>query len=90
MGMLSVISCVVLACSFLNSLRAEMPAVKLKLFAEGFTSPIGLTPLNDGKGTLLLADQVGLVHMITASGIVRGQPFLSLVHRISNLNMGFA
>ncbi len=66
-----------------------MPAVKLKLFAEGFTSPIALTPLNDGKGSLLLADQVGLVHMVTASGIVRGQPFLSLVHRTTKLNMGF-
>jgi len=89
MGMLSGLSCIVFACSFLNSVRAEMPAVKLKLFAEGFTSPIALTPLNDGKGTLLLADQVGLVHMVTASGIVRGQPFLSLVHRIAKLNMGF-
>ncbi len=88
-GMLSALSCFVFACSFLNSVRAEMPAVKLKLFAEGFTSPIALTPLNDGKGTLLLADQVGLVHMVTASGIVRGQPFLSLVHRMAKLNMGF-
>ncbi len=69
--------------------KAELPEVKLKLFAEGFTSPSALTPLNDGKGTLLLADQVGLVHLVTSSGIVRGQPFLSLTHRMAKLNLGF-
>lgn len=69
--------------------QAELPAVSLKTFAEGFTSPIALTPLNDGKGTLILADQTGTVYLISSGGIVRGQPFLSLSHRLTKLNLGF-
>jgi len=88
-GFLSGISCAVLAVASSQVTQAELPALKLKLFAEGFTSPSALTPLNDGKGTLLLADQVGLVHLVTASGMVRGQPFLSLTHRMVKLNLGF-
>jgi hypothetical protein len=88
-GILSGLTCAVFACVSLTSVKAELPAVKLKLFAEGFTSPTTLTPLNDGKGTLLLADQVGLVHLVTPSGIVHGQPFLSLSHRMAKLNLGF-
>jgi glucose/arabinose dehydrogenase len=88
-GILSGLTGVAFACASLTCVQAELPAVKLKLFAEGFTSPTALTPLNDGKGTLLLADQVGLVHLVTASGIVRGQPFLSLSHRMAKLNLGF-
>lgn len=88
-GILSGFSCLAIASASFTSSQAELPPVKLKLFAEGFTSPTALTPLNDGKGSLLLADQVGLVHLVTSSGIVRGQPFLSLAHRMAKLNLGF-
>lgn len=69
--------------------KAELPTLTLKPFAEGFTSPIALTPLNDGKGSLLVADQAGTIYLVTSGGIVRGQPFLSLSHRLTKLNLGF-
>jgi glucose/arabinose dehydrogenase len=72
-----------------STLRAEIPRVQLKPFADGFTSPIALTPLNDGKGTLIVADQVGVAHLLTTTGMMRGQPFLSLSHRLTKLNLGF-
>jgi len=77
------------ACLLTSTAKAELPAVSLKPFAEGFTSPVALTPLNDGKGTLILADQVGTVYLVSSGGIVRGQPFLSLSHRLTKLNLGF-
>jgi len=71
-----------------SALGAE-PSVALKLHASGFTSPVAFAPLNDGKGTMVLADQVGNLSLVNSAGIVRGQPFLSLSDRITKLNTGF-
>lgn len=81
----------VLAASILltGTVSAELPSLRLQPFAEGLTSPIALTPLNDGKGSMLLADQVGTISLVSSGGIVRGQPFLSLSHRLTKLNLGF-
>tara|TARA_A100001037_G_scaffold301832_1_gene332155 strand:+ start:936 stop:2264 length:1329 start_codon:yes stop_codon:yes gene_type:complete len=68
---------------------AEEPSVGLRGFAEGFTSPIALVPFPDGEGSLLVADQVGIVSVVSKSGVVKGQPFLALIDRMAKLNQGF-
>src|SRR5262245_43563013 len=40
-----------------------MPAVGLKLVAEGFVSPLNFVTLPDGSGRQLIADQVGTIHV---------------------------
>ncbi len=70
------------------SVAAE-PSAGLKNFAEGFTSPVALVPLPDGDGSVLVADQVGIVSILSKSGVMKGQPFLALSHRLTTLNQGF-
>lgn len=65
------------------------PSVSLKLHASGFTSPVAFAPLNDGQGTMVVADQVGTLSLVNSAGIQRGQPFLSITDRITKLNAGF-
>lgn len=65
------------------------PSVGLRDFASGFTSPIALVPYPDGDGSVLVADQVGLVSIVSKSGVLRGQPFLALSDRLTKLNQGF-
>src|SRR5437867_8655404 len=63
--------------------------VGLNLFAEGFTSPTVLVPLPDGSGRLLIADQIGTVHVVSKQGKVQPQLFLDLRDRLTKLNNGF-
>ena len=72
-----------------NARGADAPSVGLKSFAEGFTSPIALVPFPDGDGSLLVADQVGIVSILSKSGVLLGQPFLTLSDRMTKLNQGF-
>lgn len=71
------------------SLGGDVPVVRLKAFAEGFTSPVALIPFPDGKGSLLVADQVGIVSIVSKSGRLTGQPFLTLSDRMAKLKQGF-
>ncbi len=72
-----------------NAIGADVPSVGLKAFADGFTSPIALVPFPDGDGSLLVADQVGIVSILSKSGVLLGQPFLTLSDRMTKLNQGF-
>ncbi|HKP38045.1 MAG TPA: PQQ-dependent sugar dehydrogenase [Pyrinomonadaceae bacterium] len=69
---------------------AAAQAVGLKTVAEGFTSPTVLVPLTDGSGRLLIADQVGIIHVLNKDGGgLSGQPFLDLRSKLAKLNDGF-
>ena len=65
------------------------PAVALKQVAEGLTSPVVLTPLEDGSGRLLLVDQVGTVHVMKKDGTLADTLFLDARSRLAKLNEGF-
>jgi hypothetical protein len=78
---------ILLVGSLLFSLAAH--AVSLKMVAEGFTSPTVLTPLPNGSGRLLIADQVGTVHVLNKDGKLSDQLFLDLRSKIAKLNQGF-
>jgi glucose/arabinose dehydrogenase len=61
----------------------------LELFAEGFVSPVEFVPLPDGTGRILVADQVGTIHVVDRDGQVAADEFLNLGLRLQQLNEGF-
>jgi glucose/arabinose dehydrogenase len=73
----------------LDAFSADVPSVGLKSFSEGFTSPIALVPFPDGDGSMLVADQVGIISILSKSGVLKGQPYLALSDRLTKLNQGF-
>lgn len=77
-----------LACLALGAPGAAAAGgVALKRVAEGFVAPMVLTSLDDQR--LLVADQVGVVHVLSREGVRRDQPFLDLRPRLTALNAGF-
>lgn len=63
--------------------------VGLELVAEGLAAPIALESPRDGSGQLFIADQVGVVRILTAEGELLQQPFLDLRDRMVRLNQGY-
>ena len=68
---------------------ADQPAVALQPIAEGFVSPLNLVSLADGSGRLLIADQVGTVHLLNKDGKLDEKLFLDLRPKLTKLNQGF-
>jgi len=58
------------------------PVVGLELVAEGFTAPLVLVPPGDGSGRLFVADQTGLIWILSPGGERLTQPFLDLRSRM--------
>src|SRR5439155_6566398 len=75
--------------AFSAGVSAAAAGIGLKLFAEGFTSPTTLLPLEDGSGRLLVADQVGVISVLTKEGAKAEQPFFDVRSRLTKLNEGF-
>jgi len=65
------------------------PGMGLKLVAEGFTSPTALVSLDDGSGRLLVADQIGVVSVLSKDGAKADQPFFDVRSRLTKLKDGF-
>ncbi|HVY69179.1 MAG TPA: PQQ-dependent sugar dehydrogenase [Verrucomicrobiae bacterium] len=77
--------------SFQLASASEAGAVSnigLRLVAEGFSAPIGLAAIPGGKGSLLVADQRGLIYHIDGDGKKAGQPFLDLREKITAVGQG--
>jgi glucose/arabinose dehydrogenase len=85
---LSLLAVVTLTVSCLQPANVTAAPV-LKPFAEGFTAPTALVELPDGSGRMLLADQVGTIHVIEKDGKVRGDLFLDVSSKLIKLNQGF-
>ncbi len=64
------------------------PAANLKLLTEGLTAPIALTSLPDGSGRLLVADQAGMIHLLSREGQLSEKLFLDLRDKLVELNKG--
>lgn len=71
-----------------DSVAAPQP-VALKEIASGFTSPSVVASIPDGSGRMLIADQIGTVHLLEKNGKVAGQLFLDLRPQMSELKEGF-
>jgi Glucose / Sorbosone dehydrogenase len=65
------------------------PGIGLKLLAEGFTSPTALMTLDDGTERLLVADQIGVVYVLTKDGVKEEQPFFDVRSRLAQLKEAF-
>jgi glucose/arabinose dehydrogenase len=70
-------------------LCAADPDVELKLWAEGFTSPVALEQLPGTQDRFVVVDQIGVAFVVSGSGVVESRPFLDLRHRMVALNQGF-
>jgi glucose/arabinose dehydrogenase len=62
-------------------------SVALKQVAEGFTSPTVIAPMPDGR--LLIADQIGTVHILNKDGSKAEQLFLDVRPKLTKLNTAF-
>lgn len=60
--------------------------VALKLMADGLTSPVVLESAHDASGRLFVADQTGVIWIITAAGERVPAPFLDLRDQLVKLN----
>ncbi|MGE3311185.1 MAG: sorbosone dehydrogenase family protein [Limisphaerales bacterium] len=65
---------------------AEAPQT-LRKIADGLVSPLNLLSLDAER--LLVADQIGLVHVLDRSGNRRPEPFLDIRPRLTRLRQGF-
>ncbi len=63
--------------------------VNLELVASGLTAPINLADPDDGSGRLFIADQIGLIRILTADGVLLPQPLLDLRARLVTLEPGY-
>ncbi|HAB16534.1 MAG TPA: PQQ-dependent sugar dehydrogenase [Verrucomicrobiota bacterium] len=62
--------------------------IELQTIADGLVSPLGTAAPDDGSGTLLVYDQVGLVHVIQ-NGTLPNTPMLDVRSRLVTLNPGY-
>ena len=65
------------------------PGIGLELVAEGFAAPVALKPVPDGSGRMLVADQVGVIYVLSPEGESLDEPFLDLRDRMIDLREGF-
>lgn len=65
----------------------DAPRQSLRKVADDFVSPMVLTSLDNQR--LLVADQIGLIHVLEPNGSKRPQPFLDLRPKLTRLNQGF-
>lgn len=68
---------------------ARLKNVDLNLIADGFVSPIGLVPVPDNSGRLIVIDQIGTLWVLDAEGNKLPTPFIDLTSRMQPLNPGF-
>ena len=68
--------------------RVRAAEIGLKLFSEGYVSPVVMVPIEDGSGRLLVADQVGVIYGVDRDGKRSETPFLDLSERLAKINVG--
>jgi glucose/arabinose dehydrogenase len=65
------------------------PRVGLELVAEGLTAPVDMAIPGDGSGRLFIADQIGVIRVLTADGQLLEEPFLDIRDRMVDINPGY-
>ena len=77
---------ILLACGIFAHLgsTAEEPRQTLRKLTDGLVSPLNLTSLDAQR--LLVADQIGLVHVLDAAGNRRPEPFLDVRPKLTRLS----
>src|SRR4051812_33640008 len=70
-----------------GALSAAEEQPSLKLFAEGFVSPVAVVSLD--RERVLIVDQAGTIHVANKNGQLREQLFLDLRSKLCDLKKGF-
>lgn len=68
------------------ALDPNADAIGLQRVADGFTSPIALADPHDGSGRLLVADQIGVIHVVAPDGSVLATPLLDVRDRLVDVS----
>jgi hypothetical protein len=63
--------------------------VDLQLVEDGFVSPIGVVPIPDNSGRMVVIDQIGRLWVLDANGNKMPTPFIDLTSRMVTLSPGF-
>ncbi|MDA7915913.1 PQQ-dependent sugar dehydrogenase [Verrucomicrobia bacterium] len=74
--------------SSLSLCAEELPALKLQLVADGFTSPLVFEPFNDGSGHTVIVDQIGVAKVLKKDGSVSDVSFLDVRDRMAKIRSG--
>jgi glucose/arabinose dehydrogenase len=74
--------------SMLPDVATPLPIVA-ELVVSNLVSPTVLTHAGDGSGRLFVADQLGTIHVIDASGSLLPTPFLDITGLMTNLEPAF-
>lgn len=72
-----------------DELTSKVKQVDLQLVAGDFASPIGVVPIPDNTGRLVVIDQIGRLWIIDANGNKLSTPFIDLTSRMVTLTPGF-
>lgn len=64
-------------------------AVGLELVAQGFAAPIAFAPVPDNSGRLFVADQIGVIWILSPTGGLLPEPFLDIRDRMVALNENY-
>lgn len=72
-----------------SSVVSAGPALGLELVADGLIQPVTMAEPPDGSGRLFIVDQVGLIHVVGADGVLLPQPFLDVSAKMVPLMPGF-
>jgi|FLYN01.1.fsa_nt_gi predicted lipoprotein with Yx(FWY)xxD motif len=57
-------------------------SVGVELVAEGLAAPVAFVSANDGSGRMFIADQAGMIRVLSADGELLEEPFLDLTGQI--------
>ena len=68
---------------------ATQGTLALKQIAEGFTSPVVLVPYDETSGRMLVADQLGTIHVLAKDGAKSDRLFFDVRDRLCELTKGF-
>jgi len=63
--------------------------IGLELKASGLTAPLAAVSPDDGTGRLFIVDQVGIVRILTADGVLMDEPFLDVSSKLVALNLSY-
>jgi glucose/arabinose dehydrogenase len=67
----------------------KLKEIDLEMVADNFVSPIGVVPIPDNSGRLVVIDQIGRLWVIDSDGNKLPAPFIDLTSRMTTLNPGF-
>jgi glucose/arabinose dehydrogenase len=75
--------------SITQSNATSLQDLKLKLLAQGFAAPIRIDSPDDGSGRMFIADQIGLIEVVTSDGTLLKGPLLDIRSKIVKLNPSY-